>query len=241
MKQLLALVLFGFVLGVHADGGLSGKPAVPGSDSYGYGHGYGYGALAFNVKTRSWAYAINSSDKAGAVAAVSKLCGSTCGTYGPFEQCGVVVTNGVEVGYGVGPDKLAAENDAQKKCGDEGCQVAVWGCNQASSLERTGFNTNAGHPKNFGAITYDGNSGAFGTVWDYGSFAAAVGAARNACGRYCRIYITQAGSCGVLARGGDSVAVGSGPDYKSAEEIALSKCSSDTCSTVTWFCNSRSR
>lgn len=243
MKYLLALVLIGLAIGANAEGGVSGKPAASGSDGFGYGrgYGYGYGALAYDLKTRAWAYAVNYSDKAGAMAVVSKLCGPACATYGVFDQCGVVVANGTDIGYGTGPDKVAAEVDAQKRCVGEGCQVAVWGCNLESALEGVGFSTNANHPKNYGAITYDGASGAFGAAWDYGSFPAAVGAARNACGKDCLIYATQLGGCGVLAKGGDSVTVGSGADFKSAEEAALAKCSGGACSTVTWFCNSGSR
>jgi len=231
MKQWLALVLISFAFGAYGDGGTFGKGPSAQTSSY--------GALAYDAKTHAWAYAIKVPEKARATAIVSKLCGQDCAVLGPFDACGVVVSKGTGVAYGEGPDRAAAESSAQAKCTWGTCEVAVWGCNSLASAEGFSYHHDGEHPKNFGAIAYDKNSGAFGSVWDQPSLADAVAVAKGDCGKECRIYLIQAGDCGVLAKGDGSIATGSGIDYKAAEGVALAKCGSSTCKTLSSFCNSK--
>ncbi|GEM_PF-4908187 len=233
MRHFFGLLLLVFAIYAHGAGGLFGKAASANA-------GTTYGALAYDVKTRAWAYTVKSPDGAGAAATVSKLCGASCSSYGPFEQCGVLASNGTHVGYGAGSTQAAAEGEAIKICG-EACQVAVWACNTMSASEGAGFGVATNHRKNFGAIAFDANTGSFGTVWDYGSFQEAVAGAKSHCDKDCRMYVAQSGDCGVLAKGGRSIAVGTGADYRAAEDMARAKCGNDSCETITWFCNAASR
>lgn len=235
LKRLLTLILLGslFSAAAHAEGGMFGTGAAAGAKAH--------GALAYHAETRNWAYAVKSADPVNAMATAARLCGPGCKVFGPFEGCGVVVANGSAVGYGEGPDAPAAEKAAQGRCGSGGCTVAVWGCNQMAAGEGFGFRQESHYPKNFGAITYDASSGAFGTVWDYPSFAAAVAAAKNNCGKNCRIYAAQGGDCGALAGSSGNLATGAGNDAREAEAMALAKCGGGACRTLTWFCNSKGR
>jgi len=229
MKQLLALALVMLALSAHGEGGIFAKEPAFQTDAY--------GALAYDAKSRAWAYAIKVGEKGRATSIAAKLCGPSCEVHGPFEQCAAVAANDAVVGYGSGPDRLAAETSARDKCGKD-CSVAVWGCNQLADAERFGYHRNTHHPKNYGAITYDASTGAYGTVWDQPGFADAVAVVKGNCGKECRIYMAQAGDCGVLAKGDKGIATGSGVDYKAAETMALAKCGGNTCKVVSWFCNS---
>lgn len=233
MNRLLVLILLNacFALAAHAEGGRFANAASSPASAY--------GAAAYDVKTRSWAYGVKFAAPAQATAAVSKLCGPTCLVYGPFEQCGLVATNGSDAAFGEGADMAAAETVAKGKCAGGGCEVAVWGCNPTADREGSGYRRETSHPKNFGAITYDAASGAVGAVWDYASFAAAIAAAKSHCGAACRIYLAQAGDCGALAAGDGAIAIGDGTDFPTAQRKALAKCGKSACRTLAWFCNSR--
>ena len=231
MKYLLPLIMLALAASAHGAGGVFGTGIAPPGSSY--------GALAYDVKARAWAYAVKSPDPLRAKAAAAQLCGQDCAVFGPFERCGMVVTNDVDVAYGEGPDRAAAEVAAQGKCAQGGCRVAVWGCNQQSAVEGLGYRRDTTHRKNYGAISYDARSGAFGTVWDHDSFSGAAGLAKAYCGANCRVYVAQAGDCGVLAKGaGGSIVVGEGRDFKTAEAATLTKCGNGGCQVLTWFCNS---
>lgn len=235
MKQLVALFFLSFALSAYGDGGMFGKEPSAQAITF--------GALGYDPNTHAWAYAIKTTDKARATAVVARLCGKDCAVYGPFDACGVVVSNAASSAYGEGLDRASAEADARAKakCVDDSCEVAVWGCNTLASAEGFGYRHETSHPKNFGAIAYDSVSGAFGTVWDMASFADAVAVAKGNCGKECRVYVAQGGDCGVLAKGDSSVAVGSGADFKAAEGMALAKCGNGSCKTHAWFCNSQTK
>lgn len=235
MKRMFVLALLNFLLAfaAHAEGGLSLRPTAS--------QATGYGVTAYDVKTRNWAYAIRFPDPASATTVVSKLCGPNCLIGGPFEKCGLIASNGANAGFGEGPDVASAEKAALAKCGSGNCEAAIWGCNSMSAGESAGYRLEAHHAKNFGAIAFDEQSGALGSAYDYGSFGEAVAAAKTNCGKSCRIYLAQAGSCAALARGGSSIATGEGIDGAAAERMALAKCGNAACRTLTWYCNSAQR
>lgn len=232
MLRSLILILLGLLLALaaRAEGGVSARPSAS-ADT-------GYGAVSYDVKTRSWAYAVRFPDAAGATAMVSKLCGPTCLVDGSFRQCGAAATNGVAVGFGEGADAAAAGVAAVAKCGAGACTIAVSACNSAAAGQGHGYWMETRHGRNYGAIAFDERTGAFGAVWDYGSLREAANAAKATCGGSCRIYVAQAGGCGALAHGGGTSGTGDGTDAAAAERMSLAKCRNAACKPVAWFCNS---
>jgi hypothetical protein len=90
----------------------------------------------------------------------------------------------------------------------------------------------------WGAIAYNGKTGAFGYAIDRKTKREAETEAFSQCGSNCDLIKTFRDSCGVVAVGGKRVVWDTGASREIAETKALRKCGGDTCKIAVWACTS---
>lgn len=89
----------------------------------------------------------------------------------------------------------------------------------------------------FGAIAYQGETGAIGLSYDYPTAREAVASALSRCGdRRCIVVLSLSGTCGALASGPQGAFTATGVTREMAEQGARSACKDPTCWIAGWTC-----
>jgi hypothetical protein len=87
-----------------------------------------WGAIAYDIKTGSYGYAVDRKTKREAEADAFRQCGSNCGLIRTFrDACAAVAAKPTRTSSDTGASRQIAEMKALKKCGGD-CAVKVWAC-----------------------------------------------------------------------------------------------------------------
>jgi len=109
-----------------------------------------------------------------------------------------------------------------------------------SALAQKGGGGGVGVKENWGAIAFDGESGAWGLTYDYPDEKSASQAAMAECGeRGCKVANTFVNSCGAVAYSEEYWGTGTGNTRKEAEREAKEACGQKSCAIAAWACTTR--
>ncbi len=87
-----------------------------------------WGAIAYDIKTGSYGYAVDRKTKRDAETDAFRQCGSNCGLIRTFrDACAAVAAKPTRTSSDTGASRQIAEMKALKKCGGD-CAVKVWAC-----------------------------------------------------------------------------------------------------------------
>ncbi|HYU70123.1 MAG TPA: DUF4189 domain-containing protein [Burkholderiales bacterium] len=87
-----------------------------------------WGAIAYDIKTGSYGYAVDRKTKRDAETDAFRQCGSNCGLIRTFrDACAAVAAKPTRTSSDTGASREIAEAKALRKCGDN-CKIAVWAC-----------------------------------------------------------------------------------------------------------------
>ena len=93
---------------------------------------------------------------------------------------------------------------------------------------------------NWGAISYDDQTGDWGLSYNYANRAEAENAAREECGNgNCKTAVWFKNACGSVAQSSTYWGVGEGNTRQQAERAAVSSCGQRSCESVAWACSDR--
>ena len=87
-----------------------------------------WGAIAYDIKTGSYGYAVDRKTKRDAETDAFRQCGSNCGLIRTFrDACAAVAAKPTRTSSDTGASRQIAEMKALKKCGSD-CTIQVWAC-----------------------------------------------------------------------------------------------------------------